>query len=71
MFCQFQTHCFLVKITYLVPELTEVQGFFCVSMQKEFNKRQNGRQGVDLFIYLKKFFFIKYTVILKKKKFFF
>ena len=40
-------HCFLIKITYLVSGLTEVQVLY-VSAQKEFSKRQNDRQEVDL-----------------------
>ena len=37
---------FLVRITHLVLGLTEAQ-VFCVSVQKEFNKRQSDRQEID------------------------
>ena len=38
---------FSTRVTHLVSGLTEAQGF-CVSVQKEFNKRQSNRQEIDL-----------------------
>ena len=41
--------CLLVRITYLVSGLTEAQ-VLNISVQKEFIKRQNDRQEVDVLI---------------------